>query len=347
MLEKGTVHGGNLEDTMSILASFKIRFILGIAFTIIIAWSGLLLANLPVFSLVGGMLTALMIAVSYRNLVGYPEQIREGIQTVGYHGLRFAIILYGFKLNINLILRDGIPLLLQGLLSIVIAITVTMVLSKILKADQDISLLLGIGTGICGAAAIAAVSPIVKAKDEDTAIAVGIIALVGTFFSIGYTLINSYLSLDPGLYGPWSGITLHEIAHVAAAAAPAGQDALALSLLAKLGRVFYLIPVSFLLSLWMRRKDKNNPNNQTAPFPWFLIGFIITSLIGSYLSIPIEVLDFMSKGASFILAAAMVSLGLNVNLASLKNRALRPLVAMLVASMIVSSVSFMLLSSLN
>jgi uncharacterized integral membrane protein (TIGR00698 family) len=344
MLQKELVYKGNLKH-VSILTYPKFLFILGIVFTIIIAWVGMLLAHLPIFGLVGGMLSAILVAVSYRNLIGYPEPLREGIQVVSYHGLRFAIILYGFKLNIDLVLRDGIPLLLQGLLTIIIALAVTLVLSKVLKADQDISLLLGIGTGICGAAAIAAISPIVKSKDEDTAIAVGIIALVGTFFAVGYTLINSYFSLAPTLYGSWSGITLHEIAHVAAAAAPAGSEALSMGLLAKLGRVFLLIPVSFILSLWMRRKE--GASSQAAPFPWFLVGFILTSLIGSYLPIPKVVLDSISQWASFILAAAMVGLGLNVNLASLKKRALRPLFAMLGASVVVSAVSFVILSVFN
>ena len=76
-----------------------------------------------------------------------------------------------------------------------------MILAKWLKADFNLSLLLGVGTGICGAAAIAAVSPIIKAKDEDTAMGVGIIALVGTAFSIIYTLLFPLLPISPIDYG--------------------------------------------------------------------------------------------------------------------------------------------------
>ncbi|MBJ3773795.1 putative sulfate exporter family transporter, partial [Klebsiella pneumoniae] len=81
-----------------------------------------------------------------------------------------------------------------------------------------------VGTGICGAAAIAAIAPIVKAKEEDTAIGVGMIALVGTVFAIGYTMLAPVLSLTPVQYGTWSGMSLHELAHVAVAAAPAGNE---------------------------------------------------------------------------------------------------------------------------
>lgn len=136
-------------------------------------------------------------------------------------------------------------------------------LAKVIKADGTISLLAGVGTGVCGAAAIAAVAPIVKAKDEDTAISIGMIALIGTIFSIIYTMIRPILPYSDLDYGIWSGISLHELAHVALAATPAGQDALAIALLAKLGRVFLLIPLCFILIYFMKRKNKSKEKSSS------------------------------------------------------------------------------------
>lgn len=254
--------------------------------------------------------------------------------------MRFAIILFGFKLNIDVILHQGALLLVHDTLTIIMAITVTMLLARVLRAEKSLSLLLGVGTGVCGAAAIAAVSPIIGADDEDTAIGAGIIALAGTVFAILYALLRPYLPISPIAYGIWSGISLHEIAHVAAAAAPAGEQALAMGLLAKLGRVFLLIPLSFVLSAWMSRKNGGGRSGQRAPFPWFLLGFVATSLIASYLPVPKAVLSDISNAASFLLAAAMVGLGLNVHLSSLRTRAARPLSAMLLASVVVSVFSY-------
>src|SRR5699024_12395595 len=89
------------------------------------------------------------------------------------------------KLNIDVVLSDGIGLLIRDTGVIIFAILTIMWLAKLFKADKPISLLLGVGTGVCGAAAIAAVAPIMKAKDEDTSISVGIIAFIGTVFAIG------------------------------------------------------------------------------------------------------------------------------------------------------------------
>lgn len=319
----------------------------GIGFTFLIALLGYGLALIPGLKLIGPMACAIILAVVYRQIWGYPDAFRSGIQFSSKKLLRFAIILYGLKLNINVIFHEGLGLLAWDAGTIIFAISITMLLAKWLKADTSISLLLGVGTGVCGAAAIAAVAPIIKAKDEDTATSVGIIALVGTIFSIGYTLLLPTLNMSAEKYGIWSGISLHELAHVALAAAPGGEDALAIALLAKLGRVFLLIPLCFILVYWMKRKNNSDANGKVE-IPWFLFGFIAMSFFGSYmLGIYIPITDSVMKGiataTTFILTTAMVGLGLNISLAEVKTKAMRPLVAMLITSIALSLVTFILL----
>ncbi|RRJ65110.1 putative sulfate exporter family transporter [Paenibacillus oralis] len=317
----------------------------GIAFTVVIAAIGFALSKVPGFDHVGPLACAIVIAVIYRQFFGYPEALRSGIQFSSKRFLRFAIILYGLKLNIDTVLHQGLDLLIRDMAVIGFAILATVWLGKILKAEPSLSLLLGVGTGVCGAAAIASVSPILKADDEDTAIGVGIIALVGTVFSVVYTLIRPILPISDIHYGIWSGISLHEIAHVALAGAPAGQDALAIALLAKLGRVLLLVPLCFILIFWMKRKKSGNTSDTKIEFPWFLIGFILMSLFGSYClghSIPISqgIMNGVSDLTTFILTSAMVGLGLNVSLRDLRAKAFRPFIAMLITSIVLSVVTF-------
>lgn len=305
----------------------------GISFTFTIALLGLGLSKLPVFDRVGQLACAIVIAVMYRQVAGYPESIRPGIQFSAKKLLRYAIILYGLKLNVDVILHQGLWLLVRDTGTILFAIAVTTLIARWLKADKSLSFLLGIGTGVCGAAAIAAVSPILRAKEEDTAIGAGIIALMGTIFAIVYTILRPFLPLSATHFGIWSGVSLHEIAHVALAAAPAGQDALAIALLAKLGRVFLLVPLSFILMAWMNRKGKADTSEAKVEFPWFLVGFILMSLVGSYIIGKYIILSQTVMGdiasiSSFVLTMAMVGLGLNVSFHDLRTKALRPLIAM-------------------
>ena len=316
----------------------------GIFFTFIIAILGFCLAKVPGFNHVGPLASAIVIAVIYRQIFGYPEKIRSGIQFSAKKLLRYAIILYGLKLNMDVVFHQGTGLLVRDIGTIVFSIFLTMWLAKKMKADFSLSLLLGIGTGVCGAAAIAAVSPIVKAKEEDTAIGAGIIALVGTLFSMGYILLKPILHVTNNQYGIWTGTSLHEIAHVALAAAPAGQDALAIALLAKLGRVFLLVPLSFILMYWMKRTGRIQ-SDMKIEFPWFLIGFLMMSLIGSYvlgkfIIVPSTILNNISNLTTLLLTMAMVGLGLNVNLKELRSKALRPFIAMLITSILLSLITF-------
>ncbi|MBB4822827.1 putative integral membrane protein (TIGR00698 family) [Sporosarcina luteola] len=325
-------------------------WIAGIAFTFFIAFLGYLLAKVPGFDHIGQLASAIIIAVAYRQFFGYPERLRPGITFSSKKLLRLAIILYGLKLNIDVVFRDGLGLLVRDAFIIAFAIGMTVLLAKWLKADKNISLLLGVGTGVCGAAAIAAVAPILKTKDEDTAIGVGIIAMMGTIFAIGYTILRPILPLIPTDYGIWSGMSLHELAHVAIAAAPAGEDALAIALLAKLGRVFLLVPLCFIFIYFMKRKSKGNPEEEQSKieFPWFLVGFILLSLFGSYVlghSIPVSdnVMAGISTMTTWLLTAAMVGLGLNVSLRDLRERAMKPLLAMTITSIALSVLAYLII----
>ncbi|MFJ8265347.1 YeiH family protein [Peribacillus asahii] len=322
----------------------NVSLISGIGFTLIIAVLGFILAALPGLNHIGPLACAILLAVVYRQVFGYPEKLRTGIQFSSKKLLRFAIILYGLKLNMIVIFHQGFPLLLRGAITIIFSIVVLMIIAKWLKADFNLSLLLSVGTGICGAAAIAAISPIIKAKDEDTAMGVGIIALVGTVFSIIYTLIYPFLSIGPMNYGNWVGISLHEIGHVALAAAPAGQDALAHALLAKLTRVFLLIPVCFILMLWMKKKGKTE-GEARFEFPWFLIGFIVMSFVGSYIIgnkvlVSQKVMSDIADFTSLMLTMSMTGLGLNISLKELRTKAIRPLIAIIITSFLLSSLTY-------
>ncbi|WP_342515158.1 YeiH family protein [Sporosarcina sp. FSL K6-1522] len=335
-----------MEPTKWRRPSFSWSWLGGVAFTFLIALLGYLLAKVPGFDHVGLLACAIILAVIYRQFFGYPEMIQSGITFSSKRLLRFAIILYGLKLNIDTILHDGLGLLIRDIGVILFAILLTMWLAKLIKADQNISLLLAVGTGVCGAAAIAAIAPIVKSKDEDTAIGVGIIALVGTVFAITYTILRPVLPLTAIDYGIWSGISLHEIAHVALATAPGGEDALAVGLLAKLGRVFLLVPLCFIFMYWMKRKsDGQDASGNKLEFPWFLIGFMLMSLFGSYVlghSIPVSdgFLQGVSTMTTWCLTAAMVGLGLNVSLRALRTKALKPMIAMLITSICLSILAY-------
>src|SRR5699024_7091496 len=103
-----------------------------------------------------------------------------------------AIILYGLKLNLSTIINEGGTLLLLDVGVVAFSIFFIIFLNKIIKGDKNLILLLDIGTGVCGAAAIAAISPILKSNESDVGICVVLVAIMGTIFSLTYTLLYAY-----------------------------------------------------------------------------------------------------------------------------------------------------------
>lgn len=323
-----------------LMASLKNKhFMIGLSLTFIVALFSFLAPKLPILDKVGALTIAILIAILYRHFRGYPEQYSSGITFSSKYLLRFAIILYGLKLNIFDIIGQGSRLLAIDVGVVIFSIVMMLFVNKLLHGDKNIALLLGVGTGVCGAA-IAAVAPIFKSRKKDTAISIGIIALIGTIFSLIYTAIYAIFSMTTNVYGAWSGVSLHEIAHVVLAGGFGGSDALKIALLGKLGRVFLLIPLTIVLILIMRFRSSESSSKGRISIPYFLIGFVIMALVNTYVTIPSALLNILNTVSTICLLMAMVALGLNVAFKDLKNRALKPLMTIIITSICLSSLAF-------
>lgn len=141
---------------------------------------------------------------------------------------------------------------------IVIIFTISVVygLARLFKVEKRLGILTACGTAICGAAAVVAISPQIKAKDEETAIGAAMVAILGTIFTLLYTFLYPVLGLTQNGYGIFTGATLHEIAHVIAAAAPGGDGAIDMAVIVKLTRVALLVPVAILIGIWANRAEQ-------------------------------------------------------------------------------------------
>jgi uncharacterized integral membrane protein (TIGR00698 family) len=317
----------------------------GIMFTFTIAIISYILAKFPILHTIGALAIAIIFAMIYRQVIGYPEHIRPGITFASKRLLKFAIILYGLKLNMGDILGKGWKLLLIDIIVIIFSISLTLILNQIIKGNQDISILLGIGKGVCGAAAIiAATAPILKSKEKHTAISVGIIALIGTIFALIYTAIEAIFNIPTITYGAWTGISLHEIAHVVLAADIGGPEAMTFALLGKLGRVFLLIPLSIVLTLYMRYKSHSSQVQQKIDIPYFLIGFIIMACINTFVPIPSLLMNIINVITTVCMLMAMVALGLNIVLKEVISKALKPFIVICVTSICLSGVTLLVTS---
>lgn len=309
-------------------------FTWGIVLTIILTFLARGFAQLPYIGMIGPMITAILLGILCRSFL--EPTVQKGHSGIGFAAkklLRLGIILMGFRLNIGEILAAGWPTLLLDILVITFTLIVISYLGRKLDVAKDLTTLVAVGTGVCGAAAIGAVAPVIKAKEEDVTVAVAIIAVLGTLFTVIYTALIPYLGLSPHGYGTFVGSTLHELAHVIAAAAPDGQSSSSIAIVVKLGRVAFLAPVTLIIG-YLHTRGQASIRLSTLPVPWFLFGFLGMAVINTLGIVPSNITVFLINASVFLLTMAMGAMGLNVRYATFLKTSFSPIFICLIGSLL-------------
>ena len=281
---------------------------------------------LPVLSIMGAMVIAIILGIGWRAVLDLPESALMGTGFAAKYLLRLGIILMGVRLDIYQVIEAGPRIILID--TVVIAFTITLFWVMARKSlGRRLALLLGVGTGVCGAAAIAAVAPLVEASDDETAVSVATISLLGAVGALAYTLLYPVLGLSSYAYGVLTGSTLQEVAHVVAAGAIAGGDGAEMAVLTKLGRVALLIPVAIAISaLFLPDGGRaKTARGRSLPVPWFILGFLGFSLINTFGLLPRPAAGLILQASFFTLTMAMAALGLNVHLSMFRRIGLQAL----------------------
>lgn len=302
--------------------SFRLAAIM----TLSCSLAGILLAKLPYANLIGALVLALLLGILMQFL---PEKTRQeasgGMGFISNKFLRLGIILLGFRLDLEK-LAAGIKTILVAALAVAGTISLTYWLSRKFGAEDELAFLSACGCGVCGAAAVMGVSPQITAADEarkreNEVLAVAVVCVMGTVFTLLEIGLKPVLGLTDSQFGIVAGGSLHEIAHAVASGGAFGNISLDSALIMKLSRVILLAPVALIIGyLYQRRSAKTNVNavektqkTGKLPIPWFLGGFILTSVLGTYLPFSASLLDALVQIAYIFLGMAMAALGVSVN----------------------------------
>ncbi len=302
---------------------FKKGWMQGIVLTMVLALIAGIISEFPFFSVMGVMIISILLGMSWKGAMDVPNDYTIGITFSSKILLRAGIILMGLRLNIEQIIAAGFSIVLTDVIVVTFTLIFMIYLGKLLSIDPHLSALIAVGTAVCGAAAIVAVAPLIGAKKEFTAISVAFIAIIGTIVTIFYTFLYPVLGLDSYEYGLLAGATLHELAHVIAAATPGGDVSSDTAILVKLGRVALLIPVAIILGLFFNKKNPSVPTQKKKfkdlPIPWFIFGFLIMCLINTFGILSTTITQMLIALSIFLLSMAMAGLGLGMNFSEFKN----------------------------
>ncbi|SNX75214.1 uncharacterized integral membrane protein (TIGR00698 family) [Bacillus oleivorans] len=301
----------------------------GVVLTFVLTLIADQMAALPFFSIAGIMIISVLLGMTWSSLMGAQANASIGIGFSSKYLLRLGIILMGLRLNLTEIAAAGVSVIIIDVIVVAFTLVIMIYLGKAFNIDQHLSALIAVGTAVCGAAAIVAVSSVLKSKKEYTALAVACIAILGTIGAIVYIILFPVLDLDSKTYGVLVGATLHELAHVIAAAVPLGAAGMDNAILTKLGRVALLVPVTLILGfMFSKTSGSQNPKKglKDLPIPWFIFGFLAMSVVTTFHLIPNGVTQFLIEVSVYLLAMAMAGLGLSINFKDFKQVGVRPVI---------------------
>ncbi|WP_449539810.1 YeiH family protein [Ferdinandcohnia sp. Marseille-Q9671] len=332
------------KNTLSIGTSISFRNKLpGVALVLII---GILANSLGKdFPLVGGAVIAIIIGILARNFLGIPAVFTEGISYTLKTLLKVAIVLLGFGLSYASIFQLGFEAILLVVAAVLSGILFTFTLAKLFKLEGNIPILVSLGTAICGATAIVTSSPIVRAKEEETAYAINTIFAFNVLAVLFYPLLGQVFSMTDEVFGLWSGVAIHDTSSVVAAGYSYSHAAGDTSVVIKLIRTLMLIPVTLLLSFYISMKAKRSSNKVKVSkvFPMFILFFAGAVAVNTIFSLPTSLTDITDSVAKFLILMVMASVGLGTDFKKIKSVGLRPLFVGLLSSVIMGLLTLSLI----
>lgn len=287
----------------------------GISLALVIALVSLWLGA---FIQLGPVVTALGLGLILGNMHFQRPNFDPGIKFSEKSILETSIVLLGFSLNFTYLKAVSFILWFLLGLTILIVMLLSLWLGKRMGLSKNMGVLLGAGSAICGTAAIAALSPLLKSEENETALSIGVINLLGTLGLFFLPALMLVLDYGPQESGFLLGGVLQSVGHVTGAAFSLGDETGKLALVYKMGRILWLIPLILVMYFTQRNKSVSGA---VIKFPGFIVFFLITVSLAQWQAIPEIWKAYAVDLGEFLLIVAMAAIGYKIKLRPLFNLA--------------------------
>ncbi|QCR45244.1 putative sulfate exporter family transporter [Curtobacterium sp. SGAir0471] len=331
----------------------------GVALAVVIGIAATLVGRaVPV---VGGPVPAVLLGALVGWLVRRRRQQDDGTADLGglQPGVKFAssrvlqaaVVLLGAQLSIGEVLRIGGETLPVMLTTLVVCLVAAWGIGRLLRVSSTLRTLIGVGTGICGASAIAAVTPVVGAASAEVAYALSTIFLCNIAAVFVFPLVGHALGLSQHAFGVFAGTAVNDTSSVVATATVYGRQATDTAVVVKLVRTLMIIPIVIgLAGLEARRTARTRPDTADGSrraggvrvlrlVPWFLVGFLVVVLLRTTGVLPAAAAPGFSTAATFLITVALAAVGVSTDFAALRRAGFRPMLLGIVLWVLVAGTS--------
>lgn len=271
------------------------------------------------------------------SFVFQDNKIQLKAKLLGSKLLQLSVILLGASLNFNSVLKQGADGITTTFFSILFVFILGYFGRKILKIDYVQGLLITMGTAICGGSAIGALAPVINADSMAITISIGVVFLLNAISVFIFPFMGELLTLSQEQFGLWAALAIHDTSSVVAASSIYGAKALEVATTVKLTRALWIIPITLFFSFRVKSSHRK------ISFPWFILGFIVLSLIFTFTDAPLSLKTMITTSAKLGFSMTLFLIGLTFDLKKMKQVGARPFLFGISLWLIVSITSLFLI----
>lgn len=284
----------------------------------------------PPIALVGG--------IAFGFIVDHP--FRTESSSLAKLLLQISVVALGFGMNLHQVIRAGRSGFLYTAISITAAMTLGMLLGKLFKVSGKASFLITAGTAICGGSAIAAISPIADASEEEISVSMGTVFLLNSVALLLFPAIGYVLHLSQNQFGLWAALAIHDTSSVVGATAKYGNQALAIGTTVKLARALWIVPVSLITAAYIGRpRTARSAKPGSIRIPWFIFFFILAAMVSTYLPRFASSYSALGHLGKTGLTATLFLIGTGLSKRTLQQVGVRPLLQGVILWIVVAGIS--------
>ena len=317
--------------------NFMKKNLRGILLCLIIAIPSWLLGKL--FPVIGGAVISILVGMIITMFWNDKKNAEAGIKWTSKIILQTAVVLLGFGMNLAVIFQIGKQSLPIIICTITTSLVIAWILQKVLKVPSNTSILVGVGSSICGGSAIAATAPVIEADDNEVAQSIAVIFFFNVLAAIFFPILGKAIGFDTvhgNAFGIFAGTAINDTSSVTAAASTwdsmwnLGSETLNQAVTVKLTRTLAIIPITLVLSFFKLRKNKDGQKiNLKKVFPFFIIYFVLASIITTVaikMGVSADFFTPFKELSKFFIVLAMVAIGLNTNVIKLIKNGGKPII---------------------
>lgn len=261
---------------------------------------------------------AFLVGILVSPFIRSRKSVQDQAKKLMTYTLQVSIVLQGVGLDFNRVLTTGKESFVLTLISIVVIFGVGIILAKLFKLDETLSLLIIMGTAICGGSAIAALAPVLSASAGAMSISLALVFTLNIVAIYVFPFLGHWFDLSQSAFGTWAALAIHDTSSVTAAAAAYGAEALNMATTIKLTRALWIIPVTLAFSIWKSGKAGK------IKIPWFIGGFILASLLFTHVSFLHQYATAIAPLAKVGFTIVLFLLGLTFDFQMMKSVSVRP-----------------------